>query len=166
MAINIGNSATQDFATSYHRSELHVSGTIFTLVIGVSWDQPTESAAVKGTQPQPVNETVGSMDKGELTVTFSEETERQRLFALLGNGYREKKVPILWKPGGANGKVVYKFDSCRVLSDPGDHSEGPDALGGDVVFSFLGYTRNGLAPHTGTKGSGGFSNGSGLNVGI
>jgi hypothetical protein len=169
MALKIGFSATQDFATGFPRSELQINGKIYTSVTACNWSQPTERAAVKGTQSEPIDQTVGTMDLGELTVTFSDEKERTRMFTDLGNAYREKKVPILWMPGGPKSGTKYEFDECVCTDDPGDHGEGAEALGGDVAFSFRKYRRNGLSAHSSPAGSGGIGGavgGGGASFGI
>jgi hypothetical protein len=165
--INTGGvTATQTFASSWQKSELHAGGKIYTEITGVQGDQPTTRSAVKGTSPYPLDQTVGSMDLGEGTITFSTETERARFISDQGQNYREKKIPMLWIARGVGKpEVKHEFFDCTILSEPLDHSDGEDALGGEVTFTFQRKTINGLNPHELPGGVGGGGNG-GIGVGL
>ena len=139
---------TEGFAYTFARGELTLDGTIYTAISSVEIDQPTESAAVKGTSPVPLAETEGTMDKGEGTITFSDERERMDFIAALGDGFRTRKWVLSWVLRNADGnESKIACQGCRVLSNPISHEEGADALGGDITFSFLTHTVNGNRPH-------------------
>ena len=138
----------EGFAYSFSRAELTVKGKIYTAISGVEIDQPTESSAIKGTSPFPLSETEGTMDKGEGTITFSDERERMDLINDLGDGFRTVKWTLSWILRNADGnESKVTCYGCRILSNPISHEEGPDALGGDITFSFLTHTVNGKSPH-------------------
>lgn len=140
---------TEGFAFTFARAELSLNGRIYTAISGVEIDQPTESSAVKGTSPYPLSETEGTMDKGEGTITFSDERERIDFINDLGEAYRTKKWTLSWVLKGSGLATEKKFEclGCRVLSNPISHEEGADALGGDITFSFLVFTVDGKKPH-------------------
>lgn len=141
---------TANFAYAFETGELSMGRNIYVGISNVSADQPTESSAVFGTRPFPIAETVGRMDKGEGTITFSDLGELARLIADLGPAYREKRFTTTWLQS-AKGRPSIKrvCYGCRLLSEPLDHEGGGDALGGEVNFSFMYMTINGKAPHTG-----------------
>ena len=88
------------------------------------------------------------MDKGEGTITFSDERERLDFIDDLGDGYRKVKWELSWVLRGTDGdEKKIACQGCRVLSNPFSHEEGADALGGDIGFSFLSHTVNGHKPH-------------------
>lgn len=139
---------TEGFAYSFSRAELTLNGKIYTAIGGVEIDQPTESSAVKGTSPAPLSETEGTMDKGEGTITFTDERERMDFIDDLGEAYRTKKWVLSWVLRNTNGnETKVTCNGCRVLSNPISHEEGADALGGDITFSFLEHLINGKKPH-------------------
>jgi hypothetical protein len=145
---------TQSFAHSFTRSELTVSvvggGTkIFDKIDSVSGDQPTEEQAILGTSPYPYETTPGAMEPGEGTIHFTSEEQRMEFLELLGDAWRERRFTLTWvhtAPGKRTLKKVYR--GCRCLSEPDDDSRD-EPLGGDVNFSFLSFTKNGLSPHSG-----------------
>lgn len=139
----------EGFAYTFGRAEITVNSKIYTAINAVEIDQPTESAAVKGTSPAPLAETEGTMELGEGTLTFSDERERMDFIDDLGDGYRNVKWPLTYVLNGVNGADSKKIEcfGCRVLSNPISHEEGADALGGDITFSFLYHTVNGKKPH-------------------
>lgn len=147
----------QSYAFSFQRAELSIGKRIFTAISGVEIDQPTEEGVVMGTRPFPLKRTVGQMEMGEGTITFSDEGERQAFLDELGDAYREKIWTLTWvlsAPGanGGQGKTIKKeCVGCRCLSEPVSHESGTDALGGDITFSFLYPKTNGKAPHSGLQ---------------
>ncbi len=139
---------TQGFAYSFARAELTMNGRVWTAISSVSIDQPTEEGEVKGTKPYPLARTEGTMGLGEGTVTFSDERERLDFLSALGDGYRQKLWSLSWVLSGTAGseRKIECF-GCRVLSNPIEHEEGADALGGDIGFSFLSHKIEGNSPH-------------------
>ena len=90
------------------------------------------------------------MELGEGTVTFSDEAERMKFIDKLGNGWRNKIWTLSWiltAKGRPNVKLA--CFGCRVLSNPVEHEDGEEALGGDITFSFMYHTINGRTPHEG-----------------
>ena len=141
---------TEGFAYGFQRAELTLQGVIYTGISSVEIDQPTEEGAVMGTRPYPLKRTMGQMEMGEGTITFSDEGERQRFIDGLGNAYREKVFSLTWLLTAPNTPAIKKeCIGCRVLSDPTSHESGTDALGGDITFSFMYCKTNGKAPHSG-----------------
>jgi hypothetical protein len=139
------------FAYGFGRAELNLGGAgIVTAITNVSFDQPTTEGAVMGTRPYPLMRTEGNMGLGEGTITFSDESERLRFLKALGNNYRQKAWPLNWTLT-AHGQPTVHMEcvGCRVLGNPVAHQQGDDALGGDVTFSFMYYTIDGLVPHQG-----------------
>lgn len=139
---------TKGYAYSFARVELTLNKRIYTAITSVSFDQPTEEGTVKGTRPYPIARTVGTMGLGEGTITFSDERERMDFIDDLGDGYREviwDLTYVLRSSKGQQKKV--SCESCRVTSNPVEHEEGADALGGDINFSFMDHTINGKRPH-------------------
>lgn len=140
---------TEAFAYSFARAEITLNKKIYTAIVNVSFDQETESEAVKGTSPYPISQTEGTMGLGSGTITFSDERERLDFIDDLGEAYRNK----IWGlshviRNTANGsEKQYKCVGCRVTSNPIDHSEGSEALGGDINFNFMYFTVNGKKPH-------------------
>lgn len=140
---------TEGYAYSFDRAELTLDGTIYTAISNVEIDQPTEEGSVKGTKSYPLARTIGSMDLGEGTITFSDDAERLDFIDKLGDAWREKTWPLSYvisAPGRTSKKIACK--GCRVLSNPVSHESGPDALGGDIIFSFMEHTINGKSPHS------------------
>jgi len=138
----------EGFAFSFSRAELTLDGNIYTAITNVSIDQPTEEEAVKGTSPTPLSRTEGTMGLGEGTITFSDDRERFAFLSALGAAYRTKLFTVSWVVRNTDGdehQVICK--GCRVLSNPVDHGEGAEALGGYVGFSFLEHTIDGNTPH-------------------
>lgn len=141
---------TEGFAYSFSKAELTMNGKIYTGIGNVEADQPTEEEAVKGTRPYPLARTVGTMDLGEGTVTFTDEAERQRFIDDLGDEYREKTWTLTWILTAKNRPPIKKVAyGCRCLSEPDADEEGPTPLGGDITFSFMYMTRNGKRAHAG-----------------
>ena len=140
---------TEAFALSFARAELTMDSNIYTAISSVSIDQETSSEAVKGTSPYPLSQTEGTMDLGTGTVTFSDERERLDFIDNLGEAYRNKLWTLSWvvrnTDNGSEKQI--KCVGCRVTSAPIDHSEGAEALGGDINFNFINYTINGKNPH-------------------
>ncbi len=133
---------------SMSRAEIALNGKIYTAIINISIDQPTEEGVIEGTSPFPLGRSAGTMGLGEGTVTFSDEGERMEFLDDLGDGWRDQiwgATYILRKTDGQTKKI--ECISCRVLSNPIDHAKGSDALGGDIVFSFLNHKINGKSPH-------------------
>lgn len=140
---------TEGYAFSFGRSEITLGTRVFTAISNISIDQPTESEAVKGTSPIPLSETEGTMGLGEGTVTFSDERERLEFIDELGDGFRQRKWPLSYvmRNTTTGTEKQIKCIGCRVKSNPIDHSEGAEALGGDIIFSFIEHTVNGKRPH-------------------
>lgn len=145
----------EGFAYQFSRGEISLGRKIYTAITNVSFAQPTTNAGVFGTRPWPIAQTEGDMELGEGTITFSDEAERQRFLDDLGNGYRSKTWKLSWILT-AKGRPPIKFTcyGCKVNDDPVEHERGEEALGGDVTFSFMSFTRNGKAPHEGMPNPG------------
>lgn len=138
----------ETFAYSFSRAELSLNRSIYTAISNVSFDQPTTEGVVKGTRPWPLARTEGEMELGEGTVTFSAEAERMRFISALGDGYRSVVWGLSWILTARNAPVVkLACISCRVLGNPISHEAGADALSGEISFSFMRHTINGLSPH-------------------
>jgi hypothetical protein len=140
----------QDFAFSFVNAEITANGRIWTAITGVNAAQPTEEGEVRGTSAKPLKRTVGAMAMGEGTLTFSDEAERMDFIDALGDGYREKIWEFVYTLRSKKTGRLYKVEcfSCRVLDNPIEHEEGADALGGDVVFSYMDHAINGKRPHS------------------
>lgn len=140
---------TESFGFVFARAELTLNGRIFTAISSVSIDQPTEEGVIKGTSPTPLGRTEGTMGLGEGTITFSDDRERFDFIDELGDGYRNKLwgLSYVLRNTTTGSEKQIACSGCRVLSAPIDHSEGADALGGDIGFSFVEHTINGKKPH-------------------
>lgn len=139
----------EGFAYSFARCEISLNGNIYTAVTGVSFEQGTEEGTVKGTRPYPIARTEGTMGLGTGTITFSDERERLDFIDELGDGYRNVIWGLTWVLKGRDEKEIkLACQSCRVTNNPIDHSEGAEALGGEIEFSFMSHTINGKSPHT------------------
>lgn len=136
------------YAYSFSRGELSALDRTFQAIKNVKADQPTKESAVMGTATEPLARTQGEQELGSGTVEFSEEGERQAFIDLLGDGYRDVLWDLSWVLT-AEGRPPIKFvaEGCRMLNDPLDHSQGTDAMGGPIEFSFMRKTRNGLRAH-------------------
>lgn len=144
---------TEGFAYSFARAELTVNGNIYTAISSVSIDQATEEEAVKGMSPTPLSRTEGTMGLGEGTITFSDERERINLIDDLasdGVGWRNKLFTLSYvlRNTLTGDEKQIKCIGCRALNASIDHSEGAEALGGEITFSFLEHTINGHRPHS------------------
>ena len=138
----------EGFAYSFASAELSLNGNIYTAVTGVSFEQGTEEGTVKGTSPYPIARTVGTLGLGTGTITFSDDRERLDFIDDLGDGYREVIWGLTWILKGKDERQVkLECISCRVLNNPIDHSEGAEALAGEVEFSFMTHKINGKSPH-------------------
>lgn len=140
----------EGFAYSFQRAELSLGTSIYVAISNVEFDQPTTEAAVMGTRPWPLKRTEGEMGIGEGTITFSDEGERIRFLTALGNGFRTRTWKLTWiltATGAPN--IKHACFGCRVLGNPLAHGTGEEALGGDIAFSALSHTVNGLVPHEG-----------------
>jgi hypothetical protein len=138
------------FAYGFGRAELNIGAKIVTAISNVQFDQPTTEAGVMGTRPFPILRTEGNMGMGDGTITFSDEAERIAFIEALGNGYRNKIWTLNWTLVSRNSPAVnLACYGCRVLGNPVAHQQGDEALGGDISFSFMYYTVNGLTPHDG-----------------
>ncbi len=135
---------------SFGRAELSLAAKIYTAVTAVNIDQPTTEAAIMGTRPYPLGRTEGNMGMGEGSITFSDDDERMAFLADIGDNYREQVWELNWTlvSKGKNPVNVACF-GCRILANPFAHTQGDEALGGDISFSFLYYTVNGKVPHEG-----------------
>lgn len=140
---------TEGFAYVFARAELTLNGNIYTAISSVSIDQPTEEEAVKGMSPTPLSRTEGTMGLGEGTITFSDDRERMDFIDDLGDAFRTKLwgLSYVLRNTTTGSEKQVKCVGCRVLSNPIDHSEGAEALGGDITFSFIEHTINGKRPH-------------------
>lgn len=139
---------TTGFAYSFARGELTMNGRIWTAISGISADQPTEEGVVKGTKPYPIARTEGTMGLGEGTVTFSDDRERFDFIDALGDAWRTKIFGATWILKGTSGQEKkVELIGCRCLSEPIDHQEGADALGGEITFSFMTMKINGKTAH-------------------
>jgi hypothetical protein len=148
----LGYPDLESFAYAFERGELSLGPRIFTAISNVKTDQPTKEGAVKGTRSYPLKRTPGSMDLGDGTVTFSDIGERTAFIVMLGNGYRERIWTLKWVLTAPGAPLIRRVAyGCRVLGDPDDHSSGEDALGGDLPFSFMYSTINGLVAHSGLQ---------------
>lgn len=135
-------------AYGFGRAELDMGAKIKTAITNVSFDQPTTEAGVMGTRPYPILRTEGNMGMGEGTVTFSDELERVEFITDLGNGYRNKVWTLNWTLVSKGAPTIQMAcHGCRVLGNPIAHAQGDEGLGGDITFSFMYYTINGLVPH-------------------
>lgn len=136
------------FGYSFARAELKLDNQIYIAISNVSYDQPTTEEAIMGTKPYPIGSTEGEMSMGAGTVTFSTEADRVRFIESLGQGFREKRWSLSWILS-AEGRPNIKLEctACRVLGNPVAHGTGPAALGGDIAFSAMNHTINGLSPH-------------------
>ena len=141
---------TEAFAYSFSRCEIALDGRIYTAITSISIDQPTEEGEVKGTRPAPIARTQGTMSLGEGSVTFSDDRERLDFIDALGDAYREKIWTASYVMRGSKAGSERKIEcfGCRVLSNPFEHEEGADALGGDIGFSFMSHKINGKSPHS------------------
>ena len=138
----------ETFAYSFSRAELSLNRNIYTAISNVEFDQPTTEEGVKGTRPWPLARTEGEMELGTGTITFSTEAERMRFLAGLGNGYRSVIWGLSWILTARSAPVVkFACIGCRVTGNPISHAAGAAALTGDMAFSFLKHTINGLDPH-------------------
>ena len=138
----------QGFGPDFARAELSCAGRIFTAISQVEIDQPTEEGVIMGTRPEPLGRTEGSMGLGTGTITFTDDRERAAFLEHLGDGFRSKLWEITWIFGGKGAEpTVHAADGCRVLGNPVSHGLGGEALGGDISFSFMSHTFNGLSPH-------------------
>jgi len=140
----------EGYAYAFERAELNAANRVLTALKSVKIDQPTEEGVVMGTRSYPLKRTPGNMGLGEGTMEFSDEEERQVFLDSFGDTYRETIFSVKWILK-AKGKpnITYVAYGCRVLNDGADHSQGSDALGGEVTFSFMSYTRNGKVQHSG-----------------
>jgi hypothetical protein len=140
----------EGFAYSFSRGELSLGRRIYTAVTNVEFDQPTTEAAIMGTRPWPLKRTEGNMELGEGTVTFSDDGERLLFLGDLGNGWRNVIWGLTWILTSSKApNVKVGCIGCRVLGNPIAHEQGEAALGGDISFSFMYHTINGMVPHTG-----------------
>lgn len=139
---------TEGFDYSFSRAELSVGRRVFTKIKAVNFDQPTTSAAVMGSKPEPLGETEGEMGLGAGSIDFSEEGERMSFLEELGDGYRSVKWRLKWILT-AKGKrpITLECNGCRVLSNPFAHAQGVEALAGTINFSAVEHLVNGLKPH-------------------
>lgn len=138
----------ETFAYSFSRAELSLNRNIYTAISNVSFDQPTTEGEVRGTRPWPLARTEGEMAIGEGTITFSTESERMRFISALGDGFRNRIWGLSWILTARSAPAVrLACISCRVLGNPISHEAGAEALGGELSFSFLDHTVNGLRPH-------------------
>lgn len=138
----------EGYAYGFERGELSIGRKIVTAISGVQFSQPTTEGVVKGTRPWPLARTEGSMEIGTGTIIFTDESARIAFLTALGDGYRK----VLWQLDWiltATGRDPVKFAcfSCRVLDNGVDHSGGEEALAGELQFSFLRHTINGMSPH-------------------
>lgn len=138
----------EGFAYSFARGEISLNGNIYTAVTGVSFEQGTEEGTVKGTRPYPIARTEGTMGLGTGTITFSDDRERWDFINDLGEGYRNVIWGLTWILKGKD-ETERRLEciSCRVLNASVDHSEGAEALGGDIEFSFMSHKIDGNSPH-------------------
>lgn len=141
---------TEGFAPGWARTELNFNGQRVVAVTKINADQPTEEGAVRGACVEPIDSTEGEMGLGSMTITFSTEEARQKVIAKAGNAWREKKFTVKYtlKAKGRS-DIKFAYYGVRILAEPVDHGQGTDALGGDLVCSFMSHTRNGLSPHSG-----------------
>jgi len=140
--------ANENWAYGFNRGELRAADRVFNRIKSVKLDQPTEEGTVQGTSSEPYARTEGSMDYGEGTIEFSDEGERMAFLEALGEGYRVVPWTAKWTLKAKSRKTLsYVAYECRVLGNPIDHSQGKDALAGEIKFSFKRHTINGLNPH-------------------
>ncbi len=68
----------------------------------------------------------------------------------LGEAYREVIFGATYvMRGSAGDEKKITLVGCRVLDDPLEHEEGADALGGEIVISFMEKLVDGKRPHSG-----------------
>lgn len=138
----------EGYAYGFERGELSIGRKIVTAISNVQFAQPTTEGVVKGTRPWPLARTEGSMDIGTGTITFSDESARVAFIESLGDGYRKALWQLDWiLSAQGRPQVKYACFSCRVLDNPVDNGQGEEALAGEMQFSFLRHTINGLSPH-------------------
>ncbi len=133
MAVDLNN-----FAYSFSHAQIRIGGKQFVGIRNVSVNQDLVESAVYGTDAQPIGRSVGRVEMGRGSITFSDFEEGSDFWESLGN----QPLLAIWDLDYAlvkdDGQVrSIACTSCRITSVGVEHDNGPDALEVAFPFSFL-----------------------------
>lgn len=135
---------TEGKAVDFTRCEIDLNGKIYTAISNISGSQPIEEGVPRGTRAEPLARTRGSLQIGDGEIEWSMLEEAFQFIADLGDGWQEKVFTATKTyTTDAIGTVKVEYFGCRILDTELDHSEGSDALGATMPFSFLSRKVNG-----------------------
>ncbi len=112
--------------------EIKLDGQVYVGVKSISYDDKLEPTAVRGTHPKKIGRTRGVYDaNGSIELYLAEATIFRRALAAKvgGNGYKEVAFDIVVSYGENDfDTITDEIIGCRIKSDAGGGSQGPDAL--------------------------------------
>jgi hypothetical protein len=133
------------YAIGFSDIQIDLGNEIFQAVAKLKHDQPLEEGVIHGTSVMPLKRTVGQVGLGQGEIQFADIEDAQRLVEGIGDNYYLKVWPATFfyhRPGRRS--ITHKLFECRILNVQDDHSQGTDALGETIPFSFMRHSRNGL----------------------
>lgn len=134
----------ENFAFDFSRAEINFNGKVYTAISNISHNQPIEEGEIRGTKAQVIKRTRGAQGLGEGNIEFSDFEEAVSFIDALGDGWSEKIFPVTIVYSAPNKPAItWKLFGCRLLDCEIDHSEGADALGATLPFSFMEREVNG-----------------------
>lgn len=134
MALNLAQ-----YAYSFSHATLTVNGRQFTDISSVAISQDLREGAVYGTDVRPLKRSVGQLEMGKGTLTFSDFGEATDFYKALGDAPFMALWELNYVLAQPNGAAVKSIDclSCRLTSFAVQHSANSEALGMSFPFSFL-----------------------------
>lgn len=134
----------EGFAYSFSHGRIVLGDKQFTAIKNFQGSQELQEGLVSGTSVKVLRRTLGKLDMGQGSVSFSDLGEAMEFFSARG----KKPLAQIWNADyslvNEKGEVQsIEMTSCRLLKFGFDHSEGADALEIEYPFSFMTMKING-----------------------
>ena len=127
-----------NFAFSFSHARISIGGKQFIGIKSVSVNQSIVEEAVYGTEAQPIGRSVGRIEMGRGSLTFSDFGEGSDFWQALGNQPYLGIWDLDYTLEKGDGSVTSILcQACRITGLGVEHDNGPDALEVSFPFSFL-----------------------------
>lgn len=134
----------EGFAYSFSHGRIVLGDTQFIAIKSIQGSQELEEGLVRGTSVKVLRRTLGALNMGEGSVSFSDLQQAMEFFSARG----KRPLAQIWNAdyslvNEAGAVQSIEMASCRLLKFSFDHQEGADALGIEFPFSFMTMKING-----------------------
>jgi hypothetical protein len=135
------------YAKGFSSMEVKLGGMIFTAIVKATYSQSLEEGWVKGAYRAPQARTEGELKEGTGELEFAMIDQATDFIEALGDGYLDQ----IWNATFTYWRVDQKTTrdelfECRLLDVKKEPSQGVDAIGATMPFSYKTGTINGLRP--------------------